>query len=233
MAYLLGVLVTAIYCGRGPALLNSLLSVLAFDFCFIPPRWTLAVEDAKYLVTFTVMFLVAVVISHLTDLIRRQAEAARLQERQTAAMLALSRTLAAARGVDKILQAAVQHLAEIFECQAVALLPEEAGKLKVAAGDLGSVFHRDVIKEMGVAKSSYDTGQMAGWGTQNQPDSHILYVPLLTAYSTIGVLALRPKDLESENWLLPEQLRLRLLESLAKQVALALEVERLEKRPAA
>ena len=42
-------------------------------------------------------------------------------------------------------------------------------------------------------------------------------------------MALRPRDPEAENWLLPEQLRLRLLESLAKQVALALEVERLEK----
>ncbi len=40
---------------------------------------------------------------------------------------------------------------------------------------------------------------------------------------------MRPRDPEAENWLLPEQLRLRLLESLAKQVALALEVERLEK----
>jgi two-component system sensor histidine kinase KdpD len=233
MVYLLEVLVTAVYCGRGPALLNSLLSVLAFDFCFVPPRWTFTVEESKYIVTFAVMFLVAAVISHLTALIRRQAEAARLQERQTAAMLALSRTLAGARGVDKILQAAVQHLAEIFECQAVALLPDEAGRLKVATGDLGAVFQGNVIKEMGVAKLSFDTGQLAGWGTQQEPDSQIIYVPLLTAYSTVGVLALRPKDLESENWLLPEQLRLRLLESLAKQVALALEVERLEKRPAA
>ena len=48
----------------------------------------------------------------------------------------------------------------------------------------------------------------------------------------LGVLALRPQDPEAENWLLPEQLRLRLLESLAKQVALALEVERLEKTAA-
>ena len=61
------------------------------------------------------------------------------------------------------------------------------------------------------------------------PDSPILYVPLPGANATLGVLALRPRDLEAEQWLLPEQLRLRFLESLAKQVALALEVERLQK----
>ncbi len=100
MVYLLGVMATAIHCGRGPAILNSLLSVLAFDFCFVPPRWSFTVEEAKYLVTFAVMFLTAVVISHLATLIKRQAEAARLQERQTAAMHALSGELAGTRGVE-------------------------------------------------------------------------------------------------------------------------------------
>jgi two-component system sensor histidine kinase KdpD len=40
MVYLLAVMVTAVQCGRGPAILNSLLGVLAFDFCFVPPRWS-------------------------------------------------------------------------------------------------------------------------------------------------------------------------------------------------
>src|SRR5512146_2195869 len=70
---------------------------------------------------------------------------------------------------------------------------------------------------------------MAGWGTQTYPDSPTLYVPLPATQGAIGVLALRPRHPEAENWLLPEQLRLRFLESLAKQVAMALEVERLEK----
>ena len=229
MVYLLAVMVTAVQCGRGPAILNSILSVLAFDVCFVPPRWSLTVEEAKYIVTFAVMFLVALVISHLASLIRRQAEAAQLQERQTAAMHALSRELAGTRGVEKILQVAVQHISEIFECRVVALLPDDKGKLRAAAGDLAAVFHHDILKELGVAQWTYETGQMAGWGTQTFPDSPILYVPLPASQAAIGVLALRPRDPEAENWLLPEQLRLRLLESLAKQVALALEVERLEK----
>ena len=227
MVYLLAVMLTAVHCGRGPALLNSLLSVLAFDFCFVPPRWSFSVEDAKYVITFAVMFLISVVISHLASLIRRQAEAARLHERQTAAMLALSRQLVGIRGVPGILQAAVEQISQIFECQAVALLPDEQGKLKAEAGDLSEVFYQDILKEMGVARSAFETGRLTGWGTQNLPDSPILYAPLQATGGSLGVLALRPKDPQSEQWLLPEQLRLRLLESLTKQVALALEVERL------
>ena len=180
--------------------------------------------DAQYFVTFAVMFLVALVISHLTTQIRSQAEAARSQERQTAAMHALSRQLASTRGVEKILQVAVNHVAEIFECQVAALLPNGKGGLHVAAGDLG-IFHKDVIKELSVARWTNTSGQMAGWGTKTLPTAEILYVPLQAASASLGVLALRPRDPQS--LLLPEQLRL--LESLAKQIALALEVERLQK----
>ncbi|HVO22919.1 MAG TPA: DUF4118 domain-containing protein [Candidatus Margulisiibacteriota bacterium] len=229
MVYLLAVMVTAVQCGRGPAILNALLSVLAFDFCFVPPRWSFTVEDARYVVTFVVMFLVAVVIGHSTSLIKRQAEAARLQERQTAAMHALSRQLAGTRGVEKILEVAVQHFAAMFQCQVVALLPDDTKRLHVATGDQESVFHQHILKEMSVAQWTYEQGQIAGWRTQEFPSSENLYIPLQAADATLGVLALRPTDPEAPQWLLPEQLRLRFLESLAKEVGLALGVERLQK----
>jgi two-component system sensor histidine kinase KdpD len=229
MVYLLAVMVTAVQCGRGPAILNALLSVLAFDFCFVPPRWSFTVDDAKYIVTFVVMFLVAVVIGHSASLIKRQAEAARLQERQTATMHALSRELAGTRGVDRILQVAVQHFSAIFQCQVVALLPDEAQRLHAVAGNLDSVFHQHILKEMSVAQWTYERARIAGWRTQDFPSSQNLYVPLQAADATVGVLALQPTDPESPQWLLPEQLRLRFLESLAKEVGLALSVERLHK----
>jgi len=231
MVYLLAVMVTAAQCGRGPAILNALLSVLAFDFFFVPPRWSLTVDDAKYVVTFVVMFLVAAVIGHSTSLIKRQAEAARLQERQTATMHALSRELAGTRGVEKILRVAVQHFSAIFQCQVVALLPDENQRLQPIAGDRDSVFQQDILKEMNVAQWTYENGRIAGWRTQDFPSSANLYVPLQTAAGTLGVLALQPTDPQSPQWLLPEQLRLRFLESLAKEVGLAVSVERLHTAP--
>jgi two-component system sensor histidine kinase KdpD len=237
MVYLLGVVLTATDCGRGPAILVSLLSVLAFDFFFVPPRFSFTVEEAQYIVTFAVMLVVSLVISHLTTRMRQQAEIARLQERQAAAMHGLSRELANTRGVEKILYVAVQYISGIFDSQVVALLPEGKDKwpkghlrLKVIAGNFSSVFHKDIVKEFKAARSAYKTGQMTGWGIPGSPGqrvisekAEILYVPLQAANSNLGVLALRPRD--PERFLLAEQLYL--MESLAKQVALALEVERL------
>ena len=194
MVYLLGVMATAIHCGRGPAILNSLLSVLAFDFCFVPPRWTFTVEEAKYIVTFAVMFLTAVVISYLATLIKRQAEAARLQERQTAAMHALSGELAGTRGVENVLQVSVKHFSEIFQCEVVALLPDENGKLHVAAGDLASVFHQDIVKELGVAQGAYDRPvRWRGGGLRACRIPPFSMCPCQAANATLGVLALRPE----------------------------------------
>jgi K+-sensing histidine kinase KdpD len=116
---------------------------------------------------------------------------------------------------------AVQHISEILDGEVLALLPNGKGMLNVAAGDLSSVLQKDIVKEIHVARSAYDTGQMTGWGTQASPATAILYVPLRAADTTLGILALRPRD--PERFLLHEQLSL--LESLAKQVALALEVE--------
>ena len=223
MVYLLGVMLTSMWCGRGPAILISLLSVLAFDFFFVPPRFSFTVEEAQYIITFIVMFLVAFVISHLSAMMRRQADVARLHERQAAAMHGLSRQLASTRGREKILEVAVQYISEIFDCQVMVLQPDESGKFNVTAGDLSSVLSEDIIKEINIARLAYDTGQMAGWGTQISPATEILYVPVRVANSTLGVLALRPND--PERFLLSEQLNL--LESLTKQVALALEVEHL------
>jgi two-component system sensor histidine kinase KdpD len=151
MVFLVAVMVTAIHCGRGPAILVSVLSVLTFDFCFVPPRWTFDVAETHFIFTFAVMFLVALVISHLTSLIRRQAEAARLQERQTAAMHSFSRELAGTRGVAQIIKVAVKHISEIFACQAAALLPDATGQVRLAPAD-AALIDKDILKELGIAQ---------------------------------------------------------------------------------
>jgi two-component system, OmpR family, sensor histidine kinase KdpD len=223
MVYLLGVTVTAMGCGRGPAVLVSVLSVLSFDFFFVPPRFSFTVDESQYIVTFIVMLVVALAISHLTTLMRQQTMIARLQEKQAAAMHGLSRQLVTARGVERILNVAVQYISEIFDSKVVVLVPDEKGKLKVAAGDLASVLPSGVVKEISVARSAYDTGKPSGLGGQVSPGGEVLYVPLRAADFSLGVLALRPED--PERFLLPDQSNL--VESLTNQVALALEVEHL------
>lgn len=80
MVYLAGTMAVAARGKRGPAVFASLLAVLCFNFFFVPPRFTLAVANNQYLVTFVVMFAVAMIISHLALRVRTQADAAKRAE---------------------------------------------------------------------------------------------------------------------------------------------------------
>src|SRR5262245_13854032 len=227
MLYLLGVAVIAMRCGRGPAIWASILSVAAFDFFFVPPYLTFAVADMAYLVTFTVMLFVALVISTLTVRLRQQAEAARQRERRTAALYAMSRELASMRGVDDLLQAAARHISAIFETQVALLLPHASGRLtpwqrstETQRDDAGerTAFVVDA-REAGVAQWVFDHQHMAGLGTTTLPGAAALYLPLVAARGTVGVLGIRPA--QPRRLLTPEQGAL--LETFTSQTALALE----------
>jgi two-component system sensor histidine kinase KdpD len=215
MVYLLGIVVVAMRSGRGPSLVASILSVAAFDFLFVPPYFTFAVSDARYLFTFFVMLLVGLVISDLTVRTRTQAEAAQHRQRQIAALYAMSRELASTRGLDELLSTAVRHVADVFRSQVVALLPGGSGTLTAWSGGQFAVDSND----LGVGRWVYEHRQPAGLGTSTLPGASALYVPLLGSTGAVGVLGLRPSDPHAMD--APE--RLHQLETFAAQTALALE----------
>jgi two-component system, OmpR family, sensor histidine kinase KdpD len=215
MLYLLGIVVVAMRHGRGPSLVTSILSVAAFDFFFVPPYFTFAVSDARYVFTFTVMLLVGLVISGLTARIRDQASAARDREQRTSALYAMSRELASTRGVHELLTIAVRHVSELFRSQVVVLLPDPAKGLGPWSGSQYVVDPN----ELGVGRWVYEHGQLAGLGTTTLPGASALYLPLIASRGPVGVLGLRPGERHSlDN---PEQLHQ--LETFANQTALAIE----------
>jgi two-component system sensor histidine kinase KdpD len=76
MVYLVGIILVSTRVGYGPSLFAALLSVASLDFFCVPPIFTFAVSDLQHVITFAVMLLVAVVMTTLTDRMRRHAIAA-------------------------------------------------------------------------------------------------------------------------------------------------------------
>ena len=221
MIYLLGVVAVAARYGRGPSVLSSFLSVVLFDFCFVPPRFSFAVADSQYLITFAIMLAVALVISNKTVSIRHQAKIAGHRERRMASLYAMSRELAATRGEENVVRIAVKHVAEVFEAQSVVLLSNETGRIVYPKGE-GSA-QSCHSSDLSVAQWVYDHGQMAGQGTDTLPGGELVYLPLKASSGMMGVLALLP--LNPARLALPEQQRL--LETFTSQITLALERVRL------
>jgi two-component system, OmpR family, sensor histidine kinase KdpD len=221
MVYLLGVVGVATRAGRGPTALASVLSVAAFDFFFVPPYLSLGVSDSEHLITFTVMLIVALVISGLTVRIRAQADAARHRERRIAALYAMSRELATTRGVDGLLETALRHIGEVFPGRLAVLLPDESGRVAARRADPPELAMD--ASELGVAQWVYAHGELAGLGTATLPGAGALYLPLVGSRGAVGVLGVTPsapRSVES-----PEPLHQ--LETFANQIALAIEREQL------
>lgn len=217
MVYLLGVTIAGLRLGRGPAVLTAIANVVAFDFCFVSPRFSIAVSDAQYIVTFAVMLTVALVIATLMASVRQQTRVAGARERRTALLYAMSRELAATRGSASMAHVAVRHVAEVFECQAVVLLPNASGKLQCPHDRPLEVSFRKA--DLAVAQWVTDHGRRAGLGSDTLPAANGVYLPLGDARRSFGVLAVLPEN--PRRVLLPEQSHL--LETFAGQIALALE----------
>src|SRR6185312_7536726 len=131
MLYLLAVVVASARFRRGPAVVASLVGIASFDFFFVHPFYTFSVSDIRYVLTFGVMLVVALVLGNLTGRIRSQADAARVREQRTSALYGLSRELAAARDRDAVVAAALRSLRDTFAIEAAVLVPDEAGAVRL------------------------------------------------------------------------------------------------------
>ncbi len=231
MPYLVAVVIAAVYLGRGPAIVASFASVLAFDFFLVPPHLTFAVSDAEYILTFIGLLSVGLVISTLAARARDQAEAASKRATQTAELYDLSRDLAAAFGLDDIVRALIRHVGQTFGRETVLMLPGDAsGDRLLPFGS--SAAHGDADfaldeQELAVADWVFRHGEAAGRSTKTLTAARLRYLPLKTARGIVGVLGIKGPA-EPEHHLTQEQQRL--MEAFASQTALAVERAHLDEQ---
>jgi two-component system sensor histidine kinase KdpD len=218
MVYLLAVSGVALFGKAGPALMSAILSVILFEFLFVPNFFSnFSMRNGPQLLTLVTIGIVTYTISHLSLLAQRQAESARFYERQTSALYTLNRQLASTRGIDKLIETGTQYIADLFQCDVLVVWAEH-GQLRVR-GKLNTEITLDE-KEQGIIQWVYDLGQVAGLGTHTLPLSDALYLPLSGAQSILGVLRVHPKTTEL---LSSEQMQL--LTACIHQLGLALEVD--------
>jgi two-component system, OmpR family, sensor histidine kinase KdpD len=214
MLYLLAVVVCAARWGRGPSLVAAALSVIAYDVFFVPPHFTLAVADARYFLSFLLLFGAGFVVSNLTHQIRNQERESKLREERTAALYAFSHDLAAALDVPQVAEATARHAADGFDAPAAVLVGEGQASAVRGAWPLSALLDPG---EREVADWVLEHGRLAGIGTETFPGSGVLCAPLSAGGAPLGSLALR---LKRRAKLTSDQRGF--LDAFARQAALAL-----------
>lgn len=182
--YLIAVILTAVLWGKGPAVLASILSVLAFDFFLVPPYLTFAVNDIQYVFTFAGLLIAGLVISGLSSKTRAQSAEAGKRETRTAILYRLSRDLAASDSFENVLRAIRTNIGEIFNCRVAVFLPS-GDKIVPESVDAGFPVDEH---ENAIVDWVYSTGNTAGWGTDSLRSAKAHYLPLKISKDIYGVL---------------------------------------------
>lgn len=211
LLYLLPVLITAVRWGLWPSLFASVLSMLFFDFFFVPPFMTLTVADVRHLLNLAIFLVVALFTGTLAARLRSSADLAREGERRTSTLYALSHKIAAETDLSRVLQIVVNTLAEHVDAgRAAILMPSPPyNALAVVAYSsnrgAGSTFEGPLYdyesstadaptmdhKQKSIAQWAFEHRQRAGQGTNVLAGTGELFMPIYEGETSLAVLALQ------------------------------------------
>jgi len=187
LLYLIPVMAAATLYGLRTGLFAGLLSSLAYNFFFLPPRHTFTIQDPENIVTVIVLIGVAVVTSQLAARVRAEADVAQKSSGQNAALAAFARTLAGLSTEDELGQTLCAEVSRLLGVNAVLLLPAEDGLTLSAAcppeNRLESI-------EIAAANWAMDHKQPAGRGSDTLTASDWLFQPLVASGRALGVFGI-------------------------------------------
>lgn len=225
MAYFLSVLVISrITTGHIYGVSGSVISVLAFDFFFAEPYFTLKTIQSDYPITFVIMLIVALITSTLTVRIKTQAKHAVERERRTEVLYEINKKLLITRGLDNIVYLTNEYIVNLFERSVIFFTADpgqgEDGSVMEAAGDVNSAFLNSA-DEKAVAHWVFLNQKIAGAGTDTLMGAGAFYMPVISQGKVLAVLGI-----SCSKGILDHNTRL-FLRMIASQVAMALERQHL------
>jgi two-component system sensor histidine kinase KdpD len=196
LIYLLGVFFVAIQFGLFSSIIASLSSAAAFAFFFAPPIFSLKISDFDNLLGLSIMLVVAVMTSNLTENLRLKSKLIENKEHKATALYQLSKDLSEARTEKEIIISAAKHIYNEFQKLNTLLFPDNHGKFYYPIEKPLNISLQTV--DLNIVNWVFNHGQLAGNNCDNLPNETFSYIPLNCATGTLGVLAIEAIDLNTE-----------------------------------
>jgi len=174
MLYVLVVVIGAYSLPLVPSVVCAVGAVVAFNFFFVPPRFTFAVESRENLIALSAMLVVALVISHLAARLRSETALAHRNAQRARQLQELATQLANTNTVEEILQLGQQTLDAAFDGPNWLALRQPDGELSSAA-QLGLGPQGDLKDGL---QCCMRENAVLGPGTGRWPGLNAWYLPL-------------------------------------------------------
>lgn len=228
MIYLVPIVAAAVGFGPARAALAAALSFLAWNYLFLPPRYTFTIAGPQDVVGAVVFILVALLLAGTTGGLGRSVRASRARIAGLRRLVEFSRRLGAPGDKGDIVQAAADEAARLVGGAVGVLLPLPPAPGETAPEPvLRAAVPTDAEPDeasMAAARWAMANGRPAGRGTDTLPSAGWQFRPMRTAHGVAGLLGLRlATELDGETD--------RALGALLDQAAIALErAELMEER---
>ena len=222
MIFLVPVLVSAVFFGRRNAFITALLSVMAYNFFFLPPLYTFTIADPNNWLSFGVLLFVAIIAGNLAARVRAQADLAAARATAMTELYRFTGKLAGIARLDDILWAAAFQISSMLKTNVVILLPDAITKRPQVRAGYPPEDELDT-QDLAAAAWCWDHGQPAGRNAETLPGAKRLFLPMRTGTGLVGIAGLQSQ--EERSMFSPDERRL--LDALLDQTALAIERSRL------
>lgn len=202
LSYLLLVLIVASKQGHGPSIFASLISTFCFNFFFLPPPFTITVEDPHNWVALTSFLITAMVASQLWSTARSRTQEAVKSQEEIWKLYQLSRTSSAALDPKTLISAIAPKIQDVFAVQYCGVfesddngdwsalsIASEPSEEKVFIPSLTSIKEVSLSGKLKLVRlTTEDTTEIKSVGSEST--SAVTYLPLHVGTSSIGVMVL-------------------------------------------
>ncbi|PJK25842.1 two-component sensor histidine kinase [Enterococcus mundtii] len=169
--------------------LSSILSVLAFNWFFVEPLYSLTVYKQGYPITLIIMLIVALMISNLMVRLKKQAVHAREKEQQMEILYELNKQFVLAEDQQQIVELSATYLGRLLDREVI-FFDKHAIKLSQYTPK-DAPFLLDHPEEAAVAYWTAKNQKDSGYGTDTLSGAKGFYLPIVANGKTLAVLGIR------------------------------------------
>ncbi len=169
--------------------LSSILSVLAFNWFFVEPLYSLTVYKQGYPITLVIMLIVALMISNLMVRLKKQAVHAREKEQQMEILYELNKQFVLAEDQQQIVELSATYLGRLLDREVI-FFDKHAIKLSQYTPK-DAPFLLDHPEEAAVAYWTAKNQKDSGYGTDTLSGAKGFYLPIVANGKTLAVLGIR------------------------------------------
>jgi two-component system sensor histidine kinase KdpD len=212
LIYLVAIMISAQLYGLWPAILSSLLGILAWDFFFTQPYFSLELESERDVFTLIFFMVTALIMSGMTAVVRHQNRQLALLATKNRNLYDFARDIASIGSIDEIISFTIQRISALLSRNASVALADRGG-----SGNL-VVFSQGQASDEALSDTELSAALLLNELPQSRVTRDTAFLPLTALRGRVG--AVRIKGIIETPLSAPEEEQ---LSAMLSQVAVAIE----------